>query len=81
MSMTSIFTGIKNFIKTNFITQITGVMVRGSLGQKVAVMLGMLIFLFGAYMAIKWILLIIGGYIIVYLGFKDYERMRKPADS
>jgi hypothetical protein len=79
--MTSIFTGIKNFIKTNFITQITGVMVKGSLGQKVAVILGMLIFLFGAYMAIKWILLIIGGYIIVYLGFKDYERMRKPADS
>jgi hypothetical protein len=79
--MTSIFTGIKNFIKTNFITQITGVMVKGSLGQKVAVLLGLLIFLFGAYMAIKWILLIIGGYIIVYLGFKDYERMRKPSDT
>jgi hypothetical protein len=77
MTLTSFFTGIKNFLKANFITQMTGVMVKGSLGQKVAVVLGLLIFLFGAYMAIKWILLIIGGYIIVYLAFKDYERVRK----
>ena len=78
MTKTSIFSGVKTFIKTNFITQITGVMVRGSLGQKVAVVLGLLVFLFGAYMAIKWILLIIGGYVVVYLGFKDYERSKKP---
>lgn len=81
MTMASIFTGLKNFIKTNFITQITGVMVKGTLGHKVAVILGLIIFLFGAYKAIQWILLIIGGYVIVYLAFKDYERMRSTSDS
>ncbi len=77
MTFASVFTGAKNFIKTNFITQLTGVMIKGSLGQKVAVVIGLLLFLFGAYKAIQWILLIIGGYAIVYLAFKDYERVKK----
>ena len=81
MAMTSIFTGLKNFIKTNFITQITGIMVKGTLGHKVAVILGLLILLFGAYKALLWFLFIIGGYVIVYVAFKDYERMRNTSDS
>ena len=43
MTIASIFTGLKNFIKTNFITQITGIMVKGTLGHKVAVILGLLV--------------------------------------
>ena len=81
MAMTSIFTGLKNFIKTNFITQITGIMVKGTLGHKVAVILGLLILAFGAYKALLWFLFIIGGYVIIYVAFKDYERMRNTSDS
>jgi hypothetical protein len=52
-------------------------MLKGSLGQKVFVILGCLLILFGVYKAFYWILLSAGGYLIVYLAFKDYDRETK----
>ncbi|MHC4943396.1 MAG: hypothetical protein ACYTG7_10300 [Planctomycetota bacterium] len=75
MSTKTYFEGFRSFIKVNFITRITGIMLKGTLGQKVAVVIGCLGMLFGIYKTFIWILLVIGGYIIVFLAFKDYENM------
>ena len=66
----------------NFITRLTGVMVKGSLGQKVTVVIGTLFILFGIYKAFQWILLATAGYLLVYLAFKDFDRCSgTPKDS
>ena len=74
MASTSFFNGMKSFFKVNFITRLSGIMIKGSLGQKVAVILGGLFILFGIYKAFQWILLATAGYIIIFLAFKDYEK-------
>lgn len=75
--MTSFMENMKSFVKLNFITRMSGIMLKGTLGQKVAVIVGLVAMLFGIYKTFQWLLLIIGGYIIVFLAFKDYENMSK----
>jgi len=75
MGMSSVFTGIMNFFKANFITRLTGVMIKGSLGHKVTVILGGLFIVYGVFKAFYWIILATAGYILIYLAFKDYERI------
>jgi len=77
MGLLSFFDGIKSFVKVNFVTRLTGVMVKGTLGQKVAVIIGGVAILFGIYRAFQWILLALGGYIIIFLAFKDYDRSKE----
>lgn len=73
MSIYSIFEGVKSFVKVNFITRITGIMIKGTLGQKVAIIIGCLGILFGIYRAFSWLLLVLGGYLIVFMAFKDFD--------
>lgn len=75
MSFSSMFSGLKTFFKMNIITRLTAIMVKGGLGQKVTVILGCLFIFYGIFKAFYWILLATAGYLIVYLAFKDYERM------
>lgn len=77
MSFLSYFDGLRNFLKVNFITRITGIMVKGTLGQKVAVIVGCLGIMFGIYKAFVWLLLCLGGYLIVFMAFKDFESMTR----
>ncbi len=79
MGFSSTFESAKTFLKMNFVTRITGIMIKGSLGQKVAVVLGCLGILMGIYKAFFWLLLAGAGYLICYLGFQDYEQMTKTA--
>ena len=77
--MASFMESMKSFIKLNFFTRMSGLMLKGTLGQKVAVIIGVVAVLFGIYKTFQWLLLIIGGYIIVFLAFKDFENMTKPS--
>lgn len=73
MGFASLFQGLKSFLQLNFFTRAAGIMLKGSLGQKVTVVMGCLGFLFGLYMAFKWILISTAGTILIYLAFRDFD--------
>ena len=75
MGLSSMFQSVKTLIRVNFISRITGIMLKGNLGQKVAVVIGCLGILMGLYKAFFWLLLALGGYIICFLAFQDYDRL------
>lgn len=81
MGLSSFFNGIQNFIKVNFITRLTNIMLKGTLGQKVAIVIGGLGVLFGIYRTFQWLLLILAGYIIIFLAFKDFDNMTKTSND
>jgi len=71
--------GFKAFVKLNFLTRITSIMLKGTLGQKVAVVLGIFCIIFGIYKTFIWLLLMLGGYLVVFLAFKDFDSMTRPS--
>jgi len=56
-------------------------MLKGTLSQKVFILLGIVATLVGIYQSIVWLLLIIAGNIIIFLAFKDYESMTKVSEE
>lgn len=81
MGLSSFFNGIQTFVKVNFITRLTSIMLKGTLGQKVAIVLGGLGMLFGIYRTFQWLLLMLAGYIIIFLAFKDFDNMTKTSND
>ena len=75
MGLSSMFESVKTLVRVNFVTRITSIMMRGTLGQKVAVVIGCLGMLMGLYKAFFWLLLALGGYVICFLAFQDYDRL------
>ena len=76
MGLSSMFASVKTLVRVNFLTRISGIMMKGTLGQKVAVVIGCLGILMGLYKAFFWLLLALGGYVICFLAFQDYDRIR-----
>lgn len=77
MGLSSMFANIKDLVRVNFLTRLSGIMVKGTLGQKVAVVIGCLGILMGLYKAFFWLLLAMAGYVICVLAFQDYERIAR----
>ena len=78
MSMFSKLDSLRNSVRSGLLSRILGVLLGGSLNQKVIVALGLFIMLGSAYYLLLhlWQPLIVGavGYVFVHLAMKDFER-------
>lgn len=78
MSVFSKLDGIRNSVRSGLLSRVLGVLLGGSLNQKVIVVLGLAILLGSLYYLLMnlWQPLIVGavGYVFVHLAMKDFER-------
>lgn len=79
--MLGFFKGLKKLVQDNFLTKLTSIFVSGTIGQKVAVVLGALGVVIGLWKAFVFLLITVAGVVIIQLAIKDYETSRKDSDS
>jgi len=81
IAMLGFFKGLKKLVQDNFLTKLTSIFVSGTIGQKVAVVLGALGVVIGLWKAFVFLLITVAGVVIIQLAIKDYETSRKDSDS
>lgn len=65
---------IKQALRFTRLGDSVAVVLKGNLGQRAAVLVGLGMIAFAVYWSWQWGALILGGWLLCYLGLYDYER-------
>jgi len=68
------FKGLKRLVQDNFVTKMTAIFLRGGIGHKVAIVIGLLGVVIGIWKALVPLLIAIAGLVIIQIAIKDYEK-------
>lgn len=79
--MLSFFKGLRKLVQENLLTKLTSIFVSGTIGQKVAVVIGAVGVVVGIWKAFVFLLITVAGAIIIQLAIKDYDASRKDSES
>jgi hypothetical protein len=69
----------KKLLQENLLTKLTAIFVSGSIGQKVAVIIGLVAVVIGIWKAFIPLLISVAGLIIMQLAIKDYESSKEAS--
>ena len=71
------FKNAKNLLLDNFFTKLTAVFVSGTIGHKVAVIVGILGIVVGIWKAFVFLLISLTGIVILQMAIRDFEANRR----